>query len=66
MRRYFESLRPANVSAIRWVPDGLFLVRVDRAQYRWHKQKFIRRQRYQSYQGSPFRKKRRPRLNIAH
>jgi hypothetical protein len=39
MRRYFESLRPANVSAIRWVPDGLFLVRVDRAQYRWHKQK---------------------------
>jgi hypothetical protein len=39
MRRYFESLRPANVPVIRWVPDGLFLVRVDRAQYRWHKQK---------------------------
>ena len=39
MRRYFESLRPADVSAIHSVPDGTFLVRVDRARYRWHKQK---------------------------
>jgi hypothetical protein len=39
LRRYFESLRPADVSAIHSVPDGLFLVRVDRAHYRWHKQK---------------------------
>jgi hypothetical protein len=39
MRRYFESLRPADVSAIHSVSDGIFLVRVDRAQYRWHKQK---------------------------
>ena len=39
MRRYFESLRPGDVSAIHSVPDGLFLVRVDRAQFRWHKQK---------------------------
>jgi hypothetical protein len=39
VRRYFESLRPADVSAINSVPDGIFLVRVDRAQYRWHKQK---------------------------
>jgi hypothetical protein len=39
MRRYFESLRPADLSAIHSVPDGIFLVRVDRAQYRWHKQK---------------------------
>jgi hypothetical protein len=39
MRRYFESLRPVDVSAIHSVPDGLFLVRVDRAQYRRHKQK---------------------------
>ena len=39
MRRYFESLRPADVSAIHSVPDGIFLVRVNRAQYRWHKQK---------------------------
>ena len=39
MRRYFESLRPADASAIHSVPDGIFLVRVDRAQYRWHKQK---------------------------
>ena len=36
MRRYFESLRPADRSAINSVPDGLFLVRVDRVQYRWH------------------------------
>ncbi len=39
MRRYFESLTPRDVSALHSVPDGLFLVRVDRAQYRWHKQK---------------------------
>src|SRR5438094_8162594 len=39
MRRYFESLRPADWSAIDSVPDGLFLVRVDRVQYRWHVQK---------------------------
>ena len=39
MRRYFESLRPSDVSVLHSVPDGLFLVRVDRAQYRWHKQK---------------------------
>ena len=39
MRRYFESLRPADLSAISSVADGLFLVRVDRAHYRWHKQK---------------------------
>ena len=39
MRRFFESLRPADRSAINSVPDGLFLVRVDRVQYRWHPQK---------------------------
>ena len=39
MRRYFESLRPADRSAIDSVPDGLFLVRVERVQYRWHAQK---------------------------
>ncbi len=39
MRRYFESLRPADRSVIDSVPDGLFLVRVDRAQYRWQAQK---------------------------
>jgi hypothetical protein len=39
MRRYFESLRPADVSAIHSVPDGIFLVRVDHAHYRWHRQK---------------------------
>ena len=39
MNRYFESLRPSDVSALHFVPDGLFLVRVDQAQYRWQKQK---------------------------
>ena len=39
MRRHFESLRPSDRSAIDSVPDGLFLVRVDRAQYRWQANK---------------------------
>jgi hypothetical protein len=39
MRRYFESLRPADRSATDSVPGGLFLVQVDRVQYRWHAQK---------------------------
>jgi len=39
MRRHFESLRPSDRSAIDSVPDGLFLVGVDRVQYRWHAQK---------------------------
>jgi hypothetical protein len=39
MRRYFESLRPADRSAINSVPDGLFLVRVERVQYRARGQK---------------------------
>ncbi|HEV2730293.1 MAG TPA: hypothetical protein VGV15_09700 [Terriglobales bacterium] len=43
MRRYFENLRPADRSAIDSAPDGLFLVRVDRAQYRWHAQKTVSR-----------------------
>ena len=39
MRRYFESLRPVDCSLINSVPDGLVLVRVERAQYRWHARK---------------------------
>ena len=39
MNRYFESLGPGDVSALHSVPDGLFLVRVDHARYRWQKQK---------------------------
>ena len=39
MRRHFESLRPGDASAIHSVLGGIFLVRVDRAHYRWHKQK---------------------------
>ena len=38
MKRFFESLRPADPPLpIDSVPDGLFLVRVIRAQYRWHR-----------------------------
>jgi hypothetical protein len=37
-RRYFESLRPADTSAIDAV-GGLLLVRIQHAQYRWHAQK---------------------------
>ena len=39
MRHHFESLRPSDRSAIDSVPNGLFLVQVDRVQYRWHAQK---------------------------
>jgi hypothetical protein len=37
--RYFESLRPGDCSAIDAVPGGLFLTRVEHAQYRWNQQK---------------------------
>jgi hypothetical protein len=38
MKRFFESLRPADPSIpIGSVPDGLFLVRVVHARYRWHR-----------------------------
>lgn len=33
-RRYFESLRPVDCSAIDAIPNGLFLTQVERAQYR--------------------------------
>jgi hypothetical protein len=38
-RRYFESLRPVDWSTIDAVPGGLFLTRVEHAQYRWNAQK---------------------------
>jgi len=39
MKRYISGLNRANVSAAEGLPDGLFLARVERAQYRWHTQK---------------------------
>jgi hypothetical protein len=39
MRRRFEGLGNADQSSAGVFPDGLFLVRVERAQYRWHAQK---------------------------
>ena len=39
MRRRIQGLHDADPSAAAEIPDGLYLVRVDRAQYRWHGQK---------------------------
>jgi hypothetical protein len=39
MRRRIEGLASADSSSAGVFPDGLFLVRVQRAQYRWHAQK---------------------------
>ena len=39
MKRRIQGLHDADRSATDSIPDGLFLVRVDRAQYRWQGQK---------------------------
>jgi hypothetical protein len=39
MRRRIQGLHDADPSAATEIPDGLFLIRIDRAQYRWHRQK---------------------------
>jgi hypothetical protein len=39
MKRRIQGLNETSGIASRGVPDGVFLVRVDRAQYRWHAQK---------------------------
>ncbi len=39
MKRHISGLNQANASSTEGVPDGLFLVCVERAQYRWHAQK---------------------------
>ena len=39
MKRHVQGLHEADRSAPYEVPDGLFLVRVDQAHYRWHAQK---------------------------
>jgi hypothetical protein len=39
MKRRFAGLNQANGSSTEGVPGGLFLVRVERAQYRWHANK---------------------------
>ena len=39
MKRYISGLNRANASATEGLPDGLCLVQVERAQYRWHAQK---------------------------
>jgi hypothetical protein len=36
MRRRIQGLSERTPPAVHVVPDGVFLVRVDRAQYRWH------------------------------
>jgi hypothetical protein len=39
MKRYVSGLNQASASPVEGLPDGLFLVRIERAQYRWHAQK---------------------------
>jgi len=39
MRRYVSGLGQASATLAESLPDGLFLVRVERVQYRWHAQK---------------------------
>jgi hypothetical protein len=39
MKRYISGLNGANVSPTEGLCDGVFLVRVERAQYRWHAHK---------------------------
>jgi hypothetical protein len=39
MKRQIPGLNEATASITHGVPDGLFLVRVERTQYRWHAQK---------------------------
>ena len=39
MKRYIVGLNRASTTAPDGLQDGLFLVRVERAQYRWHSQK---------------------------
>jgi hypothetical protein len=39
MKRRFQGLHQADQSVATYVPDGVFLVRVQRLQYRWHAQK---------------------------
>jgi len=39
MRRRFQGLNETAGASVEPLPDGIFLVRVDGAQYRWHAQK---------------------------
>jgi hypothetical protein len=39
MKRYISGLNQATASPTDGMPDGLFLIRVERAQHRWHGQK---------------------------
>ena len=39
MKRYIAGLNRATTQAEEGVPDGVFLARVERLQYRWHKHK---------------------------
>ena len=39
MKRYVSGLSQASTSPVEGLPDGLFLARIERAQYRWHAQK---------------------------
>ncbi len=54
MKRRFQGLHQADPSAVSDIPDGLFLVRVLHAQYRWHAQKPFYVVRFLVVEPSPF------------
>ncbi len=39
MKRRVQNLHAANAAPLDTIPDGIYLVRVDHAQYQWHAQK---------------------------
>ena len=39
MKRYVSGLSQASAAPVEGLPDGFYLVRIERAQYRWHAQK---------------------------
>jgi len=54
VKRRFQGLHQADPSAVSDLPDGLFLVRVLHAQYRWHPQKPFYVVRFLVVEPSPF------------
>jgi hypothetical protein len=54
MKRRFQGLHQADQSVATDVPDGVFLVQVQRLQYRWYLWSFFEASRQDSYDGCAF------------
>ena len=54
MKRRFQGLHQADPSEASDIPDGMYLVRVQRAQYRWHPQKPFYLVRFRVLEPQPF------------